>query len=118
MNCKHCNKLDENALPEGNYCSNCGKWTGEPHEARSSVALIGTRSVGSQSAAICVERVATECATEALRNGYEARHLSSQEDAMPGDYEALDEALGRHATVGERIDFRHAFSAQLAQGRA
>lgn len=65
---------------------------------------------------LAIFALAQECAAEAARQGSPARSrgLRDDEDAGQGDYDALDEALGREATGDERLTFRRAFSAALA----
>lgn len=57
--------------------------------------------------------VAEACADEALSQGACPCRLTSEEDAERGDYEFLDEELGRAATLAERRAFRTAYSERL-----
>lgn len=61
--------------------------------------------------------VAAACAAEAARAGSPAqgRGLAQDEDADRGDYERLDEALGREASREERARFRAEFSGSLTK---
>jgi hypothetical protein len=56
------------------------------------------------------------CAEDALDVGAEPRQLSSQEDALQGDYERLDAMLGRGACASEIYAFHGSYSARLIQG--
>ena len=61
-----------------------------------------------------ITAAATFCAAEALRSGASPRALDSQEDADRGDYDYLNERLGREADRAEMRAFRTAYSAALA----
>ncbi len=63
-----------------------------------------------------IRQVARECAAAAADEGAPRRALRGQEDAGPGDYAALSDALDltRPLTSDERHVFRAAYSATLA----
>ena len=62
-----------------------------------------------------VKAIAILCADDAVAAGCPARRLADDEDALPGDYAFLEEALTRAPTVEERTRFRSEYSAALAR---
>lgn len=63
-----------------------------------------------------IHAIARVCARDAIACGAEPRALHADEDAMPGDYAAVEEAIGQPLAAEGRRLFREAYSAELAGG--
>ena len=61
-----------------------------------------------------IEGLATSCAISALAQGADVRPLSDQDDAASGDYDALDEILGREHNLSQARAFRAAYALAFA----